>query len=857
MGSLQQQSVLKGEHVSIKHETCLVHKIFNKIAYENPNKPAVLYEDDNGQERVLSYEELNSITKKIAIALRKLAKPQKDVDALIAVSMNPTDRLPITLLSILKAGMAYLPLDPEFPVPRVTHILQESEPLLVIYEEGADASIYGSSRTISYERLLDLANEEIESDLDLDQKDEDLAIVLYTSGSTGVPKGVRLPHATLMNRLCWQWRTLPYGEDEKVCVFKTALTFVDSASEIWAPLLQGRTILVVPKHVTKDPERFVEVLEKRQIKRLVLVPSLLQSLLMYLGLREEDYLLNSLKLWICSGEPLPVSLAHQFLSRFPSGEHVLANFYGSTEVMGDVTYHLLSRPNQLQGLDKVPIGRPLDNCIVYLVDKHMRLVPQGEVGELVVAGRNLAAGYIRRRDAHKFLDNPHVIDPGYSKIYCTGDYARIVKGLVIYEGRTDSQVKVRGHRVDLAEVEKAVAAAPGVNKAVVLCYKPGELSQALVAFVNVKEDTSISGLQIESFLQNTLPPYMIPQVIVLDSIPLLVNGKTDRQALLRKYETITGPDSEEVVECDYTGVPVDMLPMAKVLFPTVAFVVGRSSRAAVTVNSNFYELGGNSLNSIYTVTKLRDQGYQIGITDFITAKSMLDILIRMKSDSDAESVGDNDSLDNYIVEKLNDSHKDDVIRMITDSFYSKADLEYWLMPDISREDYSDLMIKMWEPLVEKGFSFVIKSLEGEAIGVALNFDARDEPEVMINSKLTIIFEFLEYLEGPIRDSKLPNGLGQILHSFMMATNQSLSGAENVTVMRKMEEECLRLARRKEFAGIFTTNTSPLTQQLGTDIYGYQVLLDYQVNKYIAPDGSKPFGKAPDEQRAVCSWKSVH
>lgn len=149
--------------------------------------------------------------------------------------------------------------------------------------------------------------------------------------------------------------------------------------------------------------------------------------------------------------------------------------------------------------------------------------------------------------------------------------------------------------------------------------------------------------------------------------------------------------------------------------------------------------------------------------------------------------------------------------MITESFYSKADLEKWLMPDITREDYADLMNKLWDPLVSKGLSFVVKSQSGESLSVALNFDARDEPDVEIKSKLIVVFEFLEYLEGPIRDGQLPKGKGQILHCFMMATNSNLDSADNIILMREMEEHVLTVARQKGFAGIFTTNTSPLTQ----------------------------------------------
>lgn len=270
-------------------------------------------------------------------------------------------------------------------------------------------------------------------------------------------------------------------------------------------------------------------------------------------------------------------------------------------------------------------------------------------------------------------------------------------------------------------------------------------------------------------------------------------------------------------------------------------MIGRSVRGIINCNSNFYELGGNSLNSVYTVTKLRDQGYQISISDFISAKCMAEILALMKVNWDMDDLEELTSSKQYNFEYLNDSHKEDVIqwvtnfktswvnlnllledeassnaifisRMITKSFYSKADLEQWLIPDIKRHDYRDLMDKIWPTLTEKEFSFVIKSVEdGKILGVALNLDARDEPEVDIDSKLTVIFEFLEYLEGPIRDSVLPKGLGKIFHSFMMTTSEDLGPSDNVIMMKEMEYYCLEVAKEKNFAGIFTTNTSPLTQ----------------------------------------------
>lgn len=177
---------------------------------------------------------------------------------------------------------------------------------------------------------------------------------------------------------------------------------------------------------------------------------------------------------------------------------------------------------------------PVDNTIIYLLDSGFRPVKVGEVGELFVSGSNLASGYVNRRDPEKFIENPLAVDPAFARLYRTGDFARIEKGVLVYEGRTDSQIKIRGYRVDLSEIEKAVQGIDGVDKGVVLCYKPGELNQAIVAFVTTV--ASLNEYEVETALKSKVAAYMVPQVILIDAIPLLVNGKTDRQALLKYYE---------------------------------------------------------------------------------------------------------------------------------------------------------------------------------------------------------------------------------------------------------------------------------------------------------------------------------
>lgn len=258
--------------------------------------------------------------------------------------------------------------------------------------------------------------------------------------------------------------------------------------------------------------------------------------------------------------------------------------------MGDVTYFTCESKKQLDSYERVPIGQVLDNTIVYLLDSDFRPVRNGEIGELYVSGANLASGYVNGRDPDRFIDNPLAVDPIYSKIYKTGDYASLHKGMIYYEGRTDSQIKIRGHRVDLSEVEKHLTSLDYIEKGVVLCYHAGEIDQALVAFCVAKSNDlnkyiAKTGIQVENDLKSKLASYMIPQVIVLqNNIPLLVNGKIDRQSLLKMYEnTNNNEDTEIEFEMDFNGINGENnMNKAKILFETVAAAIGRSIRSKLS-----------------------------------------------------------------------------------------------------------------------------------------------------------------------------------------------------------------------------------------------------------------------------------
>lgn len=285
----------------------------------------------------INFEELDQRANALAQHLRNHFQRPEGSDWIIAVCLPPSTELIVALLAIFKAGAAYLPLDPTFPSNRVAHILSDSNPALLLtctsvlddthFDRIQENLALFRIDTYSFLRDDECFKSEMAT---VTQPYQELAVVLYTSGSTGTPKGVRLTHRNIYNRLHWQWRTFPYAVGE-VAIFKTALTFVDSIAEIWAPLLKGIPIVIVPKVVTQNPERFVDTLERFKVTRLVLVPSLLSSILSNLEQKDK---LRYLRLWVCSGEVLPAHLLHQFYQNLNG---VVCNFYGSTEITGDVT----------------------------------------------------------------------------------------------------------------------------------------------------------------------------------------------------------------------------------------------------------------------------------------------------------------------------------------------------------------------------------------------------------------------------------------------------------------------------------------------------------------------------------------
>ncbi|HEX2568813.1 MAG TPA: non-ribosomal peptide synthase/polyketide synthase, partial [Polyangia bacterium] len=559
-----------------------IHTLFEEQARRTPEAVAVLFGDGS-----LTYGELNARANRLAHHLRGLGV---GAESRVGVCLERSPEMVVGVLGILKAGAAYVALDPNYPRERLSFILQDSQACLVLTEQGLLSAL---PVTPAPRVLIDADRAAIaeapDGDPPCDVTPESPAYVVYTSGSTGVPKGVVAPHRGALNRFEWMWRTLPFAPGE-VCCQKTTLNFVDAVWEMWGPLLRGVPLVLLPDEVVQDPPRLVEHLAQSGVTRLVLVPSLLRAILdsetargQGDGNRGETLAtrLGHLSWWTTSGEALPAELAAAFRERLPQA--TLINLYGMSEAAGDSTCFVL-RPGEPIA---ARIGRPIANTQVYVLDERLAPVPVGVPGELYIGGAGLARGYLGRPEltAERFVPDPFAsVGRAGGRLYRTGD--RVCwrsDGQLEYLGRADQQVKLRGFRIELGEIEAALVRQPAVRQAVAVVREDRPGDPRLVAYVVLQsEEAAWSEDELRQALRETLPGYMVPSTfVVLAELPLNANGKVDRRAL-------PAPESGTPERLDVAP----RTPTEALLAEIWAEVLGVAS---VSVERSFFELGGHSL----------------------------------------------------------------------------------------------------------------------------------------------------------------------------------------------------------------------------------------------------------------------
>jgi arthrofactin-type cyclic lipopeptide synthetase C len=560
-----------------------IHGLFEAQVQRSPDAVALVSEGE-----ALTYRQLNARANQLA---RHLGEQGVGPDARVAICVERSLEMVIGLLAILKAGGGYVPIDPSYPAERIAYMLDDSAPVAVLLH-GATRHLLGAVAAPLIDLDQPVWDAQPSSDLPVaGLSPQHLAYVIYTSGSTGQPKGVMNEHRALVNRLLWMQQA--YGLTAADAVLqKTPFSFDVSVWEFFWPLMTGARLVMARPDGHKDPSYLSRVIQAEGISTVHFVPSMLDVFLA----QGEAADCNSLVRVVCSGEALPGSLVRRFKQQLPSCE--LHNLYGPTEAAVDVTAWHCGGPLDATP-DNTPIGKPIANTGMYLLDEQLQPVPLGVTGELYIAGVQVARGYLNRPElnAERFLRDPFSAEPG-ARMYRTGDVGRyLADGNLEYLGRNDDQVKIRGLRIELGEIQARLTQLPGIKEAVVLAREDVPGDKRLVAYCT--GDGSGQGLDIEqlrSHLLQHLPEYMVPALFVhLEALPLSPNGKLDRKALpapglgslqARPYEAPIG-DTETLL----AGLWAELLNVER---------VGR--------HDHFFELGGHSLLAINLIGRMRRAG---------------------------------------------------------------------------------------------------------------------------------------------------------------------------------------------------------------------------------------------------------
>ncbi len=557
-----------------------LNELFADVVRDAPHATALISDD-----QLMTFSELDNRSSALAwLLVERGVGPETPV----GVSIHRSFDMVVAVLAVVKAGGAYVPLDPTHPRDRIALIVQDSAMPMVLANTA-------SAEQFDEDRFEAMAVDVLKLDeIELsgragapptpDIGPESTVLIPFTSGSTGRPKGVRSHHRGVINRVLWQAGDYPVGDDEVLCQ-KTTLSFVDHLWELWGALLLGRPQVLVPEDVLIDSNRFIDLLARHRIRRVVLVPSYIRVLLdTHPDLASR---LPDLVYWTFSGERTSRELADQFRTQMPHA--VLLNFYGMSEATLDVAHY---DDRWEVECESVPIGRPIDNCKVFVLDSLRRPVPVGVVGEIHVSGTVLAHGYWRRDDLtlEAFFE-ASVAGRELTGLYRTGDLGRwLPGGQLECLGRNDHQVKVRGVRVELGEIETAIRDDPSVSEVVVV-LEGAEGRERLIAYVTAVGGESVEPWQVIDRCTARLSSQMTPTaVVVLDEFPRTPSGKLDRRSL----------PAADVVPRE-TEARSNLLPHETEMLALWRMVIGDH----VGIDDDFFDVGGHSLLALKLIARIK------------------------------------------------------------------------------------------------------------------------------------------------------------------------------------------------------------------------------------------------------------
>ncbi|MDU0156755.1 non-ribosomal peptide synthetase [Bacillus cabrialesii] len=593
---------------------------FEKQAALSPDAIAVVYEDQS-----LSYAELNERANRLA---RMLISEGVGPEQFVALALPRSLEMAVGLLAVLKAGAAYLPLDPDYPADRIAFMLKDAQPAFIMTNTKAAESI-PPAENVPKIVLDDLELEKKLNTYPADNPDNtdriqplsplNTAYVIYTSGSTGVPKGVMIPHQNVTRLFAATDHWFHFSSDDTWTMFHS-YAFDFSVWEIWGPLLHGGRLVIVPHHVSRSPEAFLRLLVKEGVTVLNQTPSAFYQLMQ--AEREQPDLGQALSLRyvIFGGEALELSRLEDWYNRHPENRPQLINMYGITETTVHVSYIELDRSIAALRANSL-IGRGIPDLGVYVLDERLQPVPPGVAGELYVSGAGLARGYLGRAGltAERFIADP--FGPPGTRMYRTGDVARLrADGSLDYVGRADHQVKIRGFRIELGEIEAALVQHPQLEDAAVIVREDQPGDKRLAAYVIPSSADTFDTAELRKYAAERLPDYMVPSAFVMmRELPLTPNGKLDRKALpapdFAAAVTGRGPRTpQEEILCD--------------LFMEVLHL------PRVGIDDRFFDLGGHSLLAVQLMSRIREAlGVELSIGILFEAPTVAGLAERLEMGS--------------------------------------------------------------------------------------------------------------------------------------------------------------------------------------------------------------------------------
>ncbi|WP_160647979.1 non-ribosomal peptide synthetase [Chengkuizengella marina] len=549
--------------------------LIEEQAKENPHQTALIMDGEH-----LNYLELNRKINQLSNFLVKKNIKKNDI---VAVIIDHSFELVVSILAIMKIGAAYIPIDPKYPVQRINYMLKDSKTKLLITDKNMKDVVEQDITMV----LVHDHNIQLENDRFLNSSHSDcLAYVIYTSGSTGNPKGVMVTHKALMN-YAW-WASQYYlNESQEIFAFYSSISFDLTVTSIFTPLISGNAIAIYHD----DGNEFIlyKILQDNKATVIKLTPSHLTLL------KDRPNQESSIRRFVVGGENLPVKLAKHITDRF-NGNIEIYNEYGPTETTVGCMIYKFDTVNDSEG--SVPIGGPIDNVQIYILDKHLNAVPTTGIGELYISGDSVAQGYLNKTDLtnERFMDNPFLPE---QTMYKTGDLARwLPNGNIEYLGRIDNQVKINGHRIELGEIENKIVEITQIENVIVKDQEDERGNQILCSYIVGQK--SYNDREIKKMLSEHIPKYMIPShFIYINEVSLTSNGKVDFNQLpvieSNKNEFI---EYRTEIEEKFVKIASEILGIDK-----------------ISMNDNFYQLGGDSIKAIQLTSRLNKMNLNLKVQD--------------------------------------------------------------------------------------------------------------------------------------------------------------------------------------------------------------------------------------------------